>query len=100
MPDIRSIVTVEKEIDGGCHTECLKVEAGQPVTKAIQQAMFLLEIVMDTLWPLTEDDAKAYAALVPAATAQALIRSADEAIDMALRAELKISKQAEVKSNG
>ncbi|WP_186151007.1 hypothetical protein [Burkholderia gladioli] len=104
MVDVRSIVTVEKEIDGGCHTAGLKVAGGQPIIAAIQQAWYQLDIALDALWPLSEDDAKVYGAIVPAATARALLQSAEEAIANAVRpeeqAQFRAQLQAEEKNNG
>ncbi|WP_017922240.1 hypothetical protein [Burkholderia glumae] len=104
MADIRSIVTVEMEIDGGCHTSSLKVAAGQPILSAIQQAWYHIDIALEALRPLSEDDVKVYGAIVPAATARALLKSVAEALGDAVRdedqAERRDHEQAKVSSNG
>ncbi|MDC6127800.1 hypothetical protein PPH41_07395 [Burkholderia gladioli] len=104
MVDVRSIVTVEKEIDGGCHTAGLKVAGGQPIIAAIQQAWYFLDIALDALRPLSEDDGKVYGAIVPTATARALLQSAEEAIANAIRpekqAEFRAQLQATEENNG
>ncbi|MGS1064365.1 hypothetical protein [Burkholderia glumae] len=104
MPDIRSIVTVEMEIDGGCHTSSLKVAAGQPIFSAIQQAWYHLDLALETLWPLSEDEAKVYGAIVPTATARALLKSIEQAIADAVRpeeqAERRDHEQAKENGNG
>lgn len=87
MADIRSIVTVEKEVGRSIHMTGLKVAGCQPIVSAIQQAWWLLDVVLDALEPLSEDESKVFGAIAAAATARALLQSVDDAIADAVRPE-------------